>query len=83
MVETFVGLAMSKEIEEQLKEITEEIFTDMFQVEKYAGTAFCTETEDESESRFWKGQYVALKRTRQNIETRMFRMIMKREKEEE
>lgn len=70
---------MSKELEEQLKEITEEIFTDMLQVEKYAGTAYCRETEDESESKFWRGQYIALKRTRQRIETQMLRLIMKRE----
>ena len=68
---------MSEATEKQLKEITEEIFTDMHKVEKYAGTAYCT--EDESESKFWKGQYIALKRTRQSIETRMLRMIMKRE----
>lgn len=68
---------MSGETEEQLKQITKEIFTDMLQVEKYAGTAYCT--EDESESKFWKGQYIALKRTRHSIETRMLRMVMERE----
>lgn len=68
---------MSKEVEEQLKEITDEIFDDMLQVEKYAGTSYCT--EEESESKFWKGQYLALKRTRQSIETRMLRLVMKRE----
>ena len=71
---------MSKETEEQLKQITEEIFTDMLQVEKYAGTSYCT--EEESDSRFWKGQYLALKRTRQAIETRMLRMVVKRENPE-
>ena len=68
---------MSKEVEEQLKQITEEIFDDMLQVEKYAGTSYCT--EEESESKFWKGQYLALKRTRRSIETRMLRLVMKRE----
>ena len=68
---------MSKETEEQLKQITEEIFTDMLQIEKYAGTSYCTEGEEEA--KFWKGQYIALKRTRQAIETRMLRMVMKRE----
>ena len=72
----------SLEVEKELKEITEDIFDDMLQVEKYAGTAYCTETEDESDAKFWKGQYLALKRTRQKIETRMLRMIMKREDSE-
>ena len=71
---------MSKEVEEQLKQITDEIFDDMLQVEKYAGTSYCT--EEESESKFWKGQYLALKRTRQSIETRMLRLVMNREAQE-
>jgi len=56
------------EIENKLKQIADEILDDMLQVQGYAGVAYCTEVDDDSESKFWKGQYTALKRTRQRIE---------------
>ena len=73
---------MPIEIENKLKQITEEIFDDMLQVQKYAGTAYCTEVDDDSESKFWKGQYIALKRTRQSIERHMFMLQIEREKKD-
>lgn len=71
---------MSIEIEKELKDVAEKIFDDMFQVRKYAGIAYCT--EDEAEAKFWKGQYIALKRTREKIEDRMLKLILKREEKE-
>ena len=75
-------LFFTLETEKKLKQIMDEIFDDMRTVERYAGTAYCTEKEDESEAKFWLGQYRALKRTYNNIEKHMFTLIMKREAEE-
>ena len=73
---------MSVEVEKELKKVMDELFKDMVNIQNYAGIAFCTETEDESESKFWRGQYIALNRTRQNVQNRMFRLRMEREDKE-
>lgn len=75
-------LVFSIDIEKELKKVMVEIFADMAKIQHYAGVAFCTE-EDESESKFWRGQYLALNRTWRNVQTRMFRLQMKREEKEE
>lgn len=76
-------LFFSLEVEKELKKVQDDIFKDMHEIQNYAGIAFCTETEDESESKFWRGQYIALNRTRVNVQNRMFRLQMEREDQEE
>ncbi len=70
------------EIEKELKSVMDEIFTDMMQVERYAGTAYCLDREEESDAKFWLGQYKALHRTYEAVQKRMFLLQMEREKEE-
>lgn len=73
----------SLEIEKKLKEIMDEIFSDMCQMEKYAGTAYCTGRRDEEDdSKFWLGQYKALRRTYENVQKHMFMLQIEREKDE-
>jgi len=69
---------MSIETEEKLNQIMGEISDDMQTIEGYAGTAYCTE-KDESEAKFFKGQYIALKRTRLAIEKHKFDLQITRE----
>lgn len=70
------------ETEAKLNQIIDEIHKDMHTVSQYAGTAYCTETEDESQAKFFQGQYIALKRTMLAIEKHMLYLMMKREEQE-
>ena len=70
---------MSIETEKELNKIMDEVFDDMQNIQHYAGVAYCMYSEDKSEAKFFQGQYLALKRTRLNIQTRMFGLQIKRE----
>jgi len=73
----------SKLIEKKLEQIMGEISSDMVQVERYAGTAFCTgKRDEEDDSKFWLGQYKALKRIYDNVEKHMFTLMIEREDKE-
>ena len=71
------------EIEKKLKQIIDEIFTDMMKIERYAGTAYCTELAEESDAKFFLGQYKALRRTRENIQKHMFTLQIEREEKQD
>jgi len=53
-------------MEKILKILEKEILEDISQIQIYAGIAFLD--DDEPEMKFWKGQYIALKRVLKNLE---------------
>lgn len=57
-------------VQSELKKACEDMFSDMLQAEKYAGTACCA--QDETEMARWQGYYQALKQARIRIQHRIY-----------